>query len=140
MRRRELLGLAAGFAIAGIKPIPAQLVERSGAPHAGKVLAAIQPHADDIALLCAGTVAKLIGEGYTGYMIRATNEVLTASVTSSARTPLVPSRRCIVRIFRNRVKRLRASVHHTLRQCGGVRGADRGSEVVPYCAASLVLG
>ena len=40
----------------------------------GKVLAAIQPHSDDIALLCGGTVAKLIQEGYTGYMIRATND------------------------------------------------------------------
>jgi LmbE family N-acetylglucosaminyl deacetylase len=47
---------------------------RSGAPHQGKVLAAIQPHSDDIALICAGTVAKLIQEGYTGYMIRATND------------------------------------------------------------------
>jgi LmbE family N-acetylglucosaminyl deacetylase len=27
-----------------------------------------------VALLCAGTVAKLIQEGYTGYMIRATND------------------------------------------------------------------
>ena len=43
-------------------------------PHRGKVLAAIQPHSDDIALYCAGTVAKLLGEGYTGYMIRATND------------------------------------------------------------------
>ena len=47
---------------------------RPGTPHRGKVLAAIQPHSDDIALLCAGTVAKLIQEGYTGYMIRATND------------------------------------------------------------------
>ena len=47
---------------------------RPGQPHKGKVLAAIQPHSDDIALLCAGTVAKLIQEGYTGYMIRATND------------------------------------------------------------------
>lgn len=47
---------------------------RSGQPHKGKVLAAIQPHSDDVALLCAGTVAKLIREGYTGYMIRATND------------------------------------------------------------------
>ncbi len=49
-------------------------IERAGARHAGKVLAAIQPHSDDIAILCGGTVAKLIGEGYTGYMIRATND------------------------------------------------------------------
>src|ERR1035437_3585739 len=47
---------------------------RTGLPHKGKVLAAIQPHSDDIALICAGTVAKLIQEGYTGYMIRATND------------------------------------------------------------------
>ena len=46
----------------------------SNSPHKGKVLAAIQPHADDIALICSGTVAKLIAEGYTGYMIRATND------------------------------------------------------------------
>ena len=46
----------------------------SGTPGKGKVLAAIQPHSDDIALYCAGTVAKLIKEGYTGYMIRATND------------------------------------------------------------------
>ena len=38
------------------------------------MLAAIQPHSDDVALLCGGTVAKLIQEGYTGYMIRATND------------------------------------------------------------------
>jgi LmbE family N-acetylglucosaminyl deacetylase len=46
----------------------------SGTPHKGKVLAAIQPHSDDVALLCGGTVAKLIQEGYSGYMIRATND------------------------------------------------------------------
>jgi len=46
----------------------------AGRPHAGKVLAAIQPHADDIPLFAAGTVAKLIEEGYTGYLIRVTND------------------------------------------------------------------
>ena len=46
----------------------------SGRPHAGKVLAAIQPHSDDVPLLSAGTVAKLIQEGYTGHLIRATND------------------------------------------------------------------
>ncbi len=52
------------------------VVERAqaGRPHAGKVLAAIQPHADDIPLFAAGTVAKLIEEGYTGYLIRMTND------------------------------------------------------------------
>jgi LmbE family N-acetylglucosaminyl deacetylase len=43
-----------------------------GKPHAGKVLAAIQPHADDIPIFAGGLVAKLINEGYTGYLIRTT--------------------------------------------------------------------
>ena len=59
------------------------VVERavSGKPHAGKVLAAIQPHADDIPLFAGGTVAKLIREGYTGYLIRVTNDEMTGGGT-----------------------------------------------------------
>lgn len=47
---------------------------RPGKPHKGKVLAAIQAHSDDVPLYCAGTVAKLIDEGYTGYLIRISND------------------------------------------------------------------
>jgi LmbE family N-acetylglucosaminyl deacetylase len=47
---------------------------REEQPHKGKVLAAIQPHNDDIPIFAAGTVAKLIYEGYTGYLIRTTND------------------------------------------------------------------
>lgn len=47
---------------------------RPNRPHAGKVLLAIQAHSDDIPLSAAGTVAKLIEEGYTGYLVRATND------------------------------------------------------------------
>lgn len=52
------------------------VIERaaSGTPHAGKVLAAIQPHADDIPIFAAGTVAKLLKEGYTGHLIRVSND------------------------------------------------------------------
>ncbi len=52
------------------------VIERpvSGQPHKGKVLAVIQPHCDDIALFAAGTVAKLVDEGYTAYMIRTSND------------------------------------------------------------------
>jgi LmbE family N-acetylglucosaminyl deacetylase len=52
------------------------VVERDapGQPHKGKVLAAIQPHADDIPIFAAGTIAKLIREGYAGYLIRTTND------------------------------------------------------------------
>jgi LmbE family N-acetylglucosaminyl deacetylase len=83
MHRRTFLGgMLAGSAILKLPPAGAQAspgsvtVERplAGAPHEGKVLAAIQPHSDDIAIFAAGTVAKLIQEGYTGYMIRATND------------------------------------------------------------------
>lgn len=38
------------------------------------MLLAIQAHSDDIPLSAAGTVAKLIEEGYTGHLIRATND------------------------------------------------------------------
>jgi LmbE family N-acetylglucosaminyl deacetylase len=48
--------------------------EQQGKPHAGKVLAAIQPHSDDIPIFAGGLVAKLIHEGYTGYLIRTTND------------------------------------------------------------------
>jgi LmbE family N-acetylglucosaminyl deacetylase len=46
----------------------------AGQPHRGKVLLAIQAHSDDIPLMAAGTVAKLIEEGYTGHLIRASND------------------------------------------------------------------
>ena len=47
---------------------------QAGKPHAGKVLAAIQPHSDDVPIFAGGTVAKLVEEGYTGYLIRVTND------------------------------------------------------------------
>jgi len=52
------------------------LIERDnpGKPHKGKVLAAIQPHADDIPIFAGGLVAKLIKEGYKGYVINTTND------------------------------------------------------------------
>ncbi len=76
MRRREFLG-AVGLALqAGPQDV---FIERPqpGKPHAGKVLAAIQPHADDIPIYAAGLVLKLIDEGYTGYLIRTTNDDMT---------------------------------------------------------------
>jgi LmbE family N-acetylglucosaminyl deacetylase len=60
-------------------PAPAErqfVLERPmpGQPHNGKVLLAVQAHSDDIPLSASGTVAKLIEEGYTGYLVRATND------------------------------------------------------------------
>ncbi len=52
------------------------VIERaaSGKPHAGKVLATVAPHSDDHSILAGGTIAKLIDEGYTGYLIRTSND------------------------------------------------------------------
>lgn len=46
----------------------------SGKPHKGKVLLAIQPHSDDIPLSAGGLVAKLMDEGYTGYLCSVTDD------------------------------------------------------------------
>lgn len=45
-----------------------------GTPHAGKVLASIAPHSDDHSILAGGTIAKLIDEGHTAYLIRTSND------------------------------------------------------------------
>jgi len=45
-----------------------------GVPHKGKVFAAVFPHSDDFSIACGGLMLKLIGEGYTGYFIRTTND------------------------------------------------------------------
>lgn len=93
MNRRQLLEGAFGAGLVpGGRPgggIPMQtagptmvgrngevVIERDqpGRPHAGKVLAAIQPHSDDIPIFASGTVAKLLREGYVGYLIRTTND------------------------------------------------------------------
>jgi LmbE family N-acetylglucosaminyl deacetylase len=86
MKRGEfitrLMGGALAAPVAGAAPDEGPFaatdiqIERalSGRPHAGKVLAAIQPHADDLPLFAGGLVLKLIQEGYTGYLIRTTND------------------------------------------------------------------
>ncbi|NMC36834.1 MAG: hypothetical protein GYA41_00740 [Bacteroidales bacterium] len=93
MKRRDFFeksvlagGMAApAVALSSMKPdplfgsVPADedvFIEKpvTGRPHEGKVLAVIQPHCDDTAYFAAGTVAKLLHEGYTGYLIRTTND------------------------------------------------------------------
>lgn len=86
MLRRKFFGsLIAGSALAPVaastqpsvgQPVQEPYLERqaSGLPHKGKVLLAIEAHADDISQMAGGTVAKLIEEGYTGYLVRATND------------------------------------------------------------------
>jgi LmbE family N-acetylglucosaminyl deacetylase len=85
MLRRNFLGsIFAGAAIAHLSRAQQQnpvtpdgvFIERqaTGRPHNGKVLLAFEAHSDDIPLSAAGTLAKLIDEGYTGYLVRATND------------------------------------------------------------------
>src|SRR5262245_29839180 len=76
LRREFVTCLAASAAAQTPAPPPNVVFERAaaGLPHKGKVLLAVQAHSDDIPLSAAGTVAKLIEEGYTGYLVRATND------------------------------------------------------------------
>src|SRR6266481_4544847 len=84
--RRDLVTAALTGAACALSPSPESraqemtprevFLERDaqGTPHKGKVLLAVQAHSDDIPLMAAGTVAKLVREGYTGYLLRATND------------------------------------------------------------------
>ena len=87
MNRRDFLHatLAAAAASLARATDPEPVIERdlAGKPHAGKVLAAIQPHADDIPIFAGGTVAKLMNEGYTGYLIRTTNDDMAGRGTNA---------------------------------------------------------
>jgi len=48
--------------------------DRSNRPHQGKVFAAVHAHLSDVPYLAGGLCAKLMAEGYTGYLIRTTND------------------------------------------------------------------
>jgi len=52
------------------------VVERDqpGKPHQGKTFAAIHAHLDDVPYYAAGLCAKLMSEGYTGYLVRTSND------------------------------------------------------------------
>ena len=55
---------------------PQLVIERAatGQPGKGKVFALVTPHLDDGPIFAGGTVAKLLNEGYTGYLIRVSND------------------------------------------------------------------
>ena len=52
------------------------VIERlqQGTPHKGKVLLAVQAHSDDIPLFAGGLIAKLMHEGYKGYLVRTSDD------------------------------------------------------------------
>jgi len=64
------------------------IVEPYYAPgtHAGRVFACIYPHSDDFSLYSAGLMAKLLREGYTGYLIRLTNDMMDSENLSPGAT------------------------------------------------------
>ena len=76
------------------KPTGDVEVERCapGRPHEGKVLAAVQAHADDIPLFSAGAIAKLVDEGYTAYLIQTTNDEKCGPTSSLGETVLINER------------------------------------------------
>jgi hypothetical protein len=55
---------------------------QAGQPHKGKVLAAIQPHCDDIPIFAGGTVLKLLDEGYSGVLITMSNDSMAGTGSS----------------------------------------------------------
>ena len=62
---------------------------REGKPHKGKVLMAIQPHSDDIPLSAGGLVAKLMDEGYTGYLCSVSDDARGAGKYEQNRIDIV---------------------------------------------------
>jgi LmbE family N-acetylglucosaminyl deacetylase len=48
--------------------------DQPGQPHKGKVFAAVHAHLDDVPYYAAGLCAKLMREGYTGYLVRTSND------------------------------------------------------------------
>lgn len=71
------------------KPAPADpeiTVERDlpGQPHKGKVFAAIHAHLDDLPYYAGGLTAKLMREGYTGYLIRTSNDEKCGGASTAA--------------------------------------------------------
>jgi LmbE family N-acetylglucosaminyl deacetylase len=99
MQRRQFVGAPGALYAAGSAPAQRELqaggtgstsytmevtIERSlpGKPHQGKVLAAIQPHCDDIPIFAAGTVLKLLDEGYTGFLITTSNDSMAGTGAS----------------------------------------------------------
>lgn len=55
-------------------------------PHRGKVFAAVFPHSDDLSLFASGTAMKMLHEGYTGYLIKITDDDKDSWDLSAAET------------------------------------------------------
>ncbi len=71
-----MAGASPGAAQTNVAGPSGVTIERAaeGTPHQGKVLALITPHLDDGPIFAFGTIAKLLREGYSGYLIRTSND------------------------------------------------------------------
>jgi LmbE family N-acetylglucosaminyl deacetylase len=76
MMRRHFLTTALAAQSASPQGSAGIVIEKAapGTPHRGKNLAVVTPHLDDAPIFAAGTIAKLLKEGYTGYLIRTSND------------------------------------------------------------------
>ena len=52
----------------------AVMKDEPGRPHNGKVFVAVHAHLDDVPYYASGLCAKLMREGYTGYIVRTSND------------------------------------------------------------------
>jgi len=93
MIRRDFLHTAMGVAaVAGTDDTIVIEKSAAGTPSAGKVLALITPHLDDGPIFASGTIAKLLKEGYTGYLIRTSNDEKDSFKLSLGETVLANER------------------------------------------------
>jgi LmbE family N-acetylglucosaminyl deacetylase len=74
MNRHAIFRKPALAAAAAAQSDVALVKDAPGQPHRGKVFAAIHAHLDDVPYYAAGLCAKLMHEGYTGYIIRTSND------------------------------------------------------------------
>ncbi|MBK5294192.1 MAG: PIG-L family deacetylase [Acidobacteriia bacterium] len=77
MNRNSIASAAAGAMLAQVAAgeVTAERRQR-GQPHKGKVFAAVHAHSFEVPHYAAGLCAKLISEGYAGYIIRTSNDQL----------------------------------------------------------------
>jgi LmbE family N-acetylglucosaminyl deacetylase len=70
------------------------VIERGvpGHPHEGRTLALVIPHLDDGPIFAGGTVAKLLAEGYRGFLIRTSNDEVDSAAMSAGETMLANER------------------------------------------------
>jgi LmbE family N-acetylglucosaminyl deacetylase len=57
--------------------------DQSAQPHAGKTFVAVHAHLADLPRFAGGLCAKLMAEGYTGYLVRTTNDETSGGQSSA---------------------------------------------------------